>query len=498
MKNLDQFLVSPVKISTILLFTLFISLSINPVLDTDFGWHLKIGEYIFETGSVPKTDLFSYTNSDYPLINNSILSDLTFYVLFKLADGRIYPHVLLVAAMLFVAFLWLLPSSFMDKALDFEDRIIFALLGLTTAQRLIYLNPIVYDYAGFAAVLFILEKYKKEKNTRILWFTPLVLFFWTNLHAGFTIGFALFGLYILSELIEFVLGQTDAETIKKEIKTLLFFLAASFTATILNPYGIRIYQEIFNIFSSTLVSGRIMYWQPSFMSASSAFFYVYFLLFVLFLVFSRRIPAVRFIVYAAFWGATGFWALRFYPFFILSTILVLRQIDAKKAVLAPLMLFTIFFAAFIIYTGKGVKIIKLFVPSPGAVKFLFSKRQVLYFDAPVGAFEFLKKYAEEGKIGERMFNEFDWGGALTWYLPERKVFINGYMPHWKDERGHEILADFGTIRNLGQNWQEFVDYYAIDWFLVMPKAPVVQALKLMPDTWEMVYEDEKAVVFVKK
>src|SRR5512144_1729468 len=66
----------------------------------DFWWHLKAGEIIVTTRSIPKTDLFSFTAAGHPFILQNWLLEVIYYAAYR-AGGL----ALLVAmnAMLLVA-----------------------------------------------------------------------------------------------------------------------------------------------------------------------------------------------------------------------------------------------------------------------------------------------------------------------------------------------------------------------------------------------------------
>ena len=50
-------------------------------INQDIGRHIKIGEIIWQTKSVPDTNLFSYTEPNNPFINHHWLSEVVFYFL---------------------------------------------------------------------------------------------------------------------------------------------------------------------------------------------------------------------------------------------------------------------------------------------------------------------------------------------------------------------------------------------------------------------------------
>jgi hypothetical protein len=49
-------------------------------LDQDLGRHLKLGEIIWQTKSIPKTNLFSYVTPDNPFINHHWLFEVLAYL----------------------------------------------------------------------------------------------------------------------------------------------------------------------------------------------------------------------------------------------------------------------------------------------------------------------------------------------------------------------------------------------------------------------------------
>src|SRR4030066_475981 len=52
-------------------------------LDPDFGWSLRLGEFIFKNG-IPKTDPFSYTMPSYPYVDYEWLIHLGMIKIYSL------------------------------------------------------------------------------------------------------------------------------------------------------------------------------------------------------------------------------------------------------------------------------------------------------------------------------------------------------------------------------------------------------------------------------
>ncbi|MCL6506757.1 MAG: hypothetical protein K6T59_07010, partial [Bryobacteraceae bacterium] len=78
--------------------------------DGDTGWHVRTGDHIVETGSIPRRDLFSYTRPGEPWFAWEWLSDLIlawFHRQWGLPGVTALAGVLIALAML-VLFRWML------------------------------------------------------------------------------------------------------------------------------------------------------------------------------------------------------------------------------------------------------------------------------------------------------------------------------------------------------------------------------------------------------
>ena len=67
----------------VLILGLFL-MTLRPIADPDFWWHLRTGQLILQTHAIPHTDPFSYTMVGKPWITHEWLSEIIIYVLFRL------------------------------------------------------------------------------------------------------------------------------------------------------------------------------------------------------------------------------------------------------------------------------------------------------------------------------------------------------------------------------------------------------------------------------
>src|ERR1051326_4348754 len=55
-----------------------------PIPLTDFWWHLKMGEIIATTHSIPKVDIFSFTAAGQPFVVQNWLAEVIFFWTYKI------------------------------------------------------------------------------------------------------------------------------------------------------------------------------------------------------------------------------------------------------------------------------------------------------------------------------------------------------------------------------------------------------------------------------
>ncbi len=71
------------KIFEVYVFAFAFFFAARPLSDGDFWWHLKTGEYILNTRSIPKTDFFSFTNYGKAWVAHEWLSEAIFYAIYS-------------------------------------------------------------------------------------------------------------------------------------------------------------------------------------------------------------------------------------------------------------------------------------------------------------------------------------------------------------------------------------------------------------------------------
>lgn len=397
-------------------------------LDPDFGWHLKAGDYIFHHW-IPVHDIFTYTANQFEWINHEWLNDVIIYGLSSIG-GYLFVAI-------FFAALWTLAIY------TVANRARFAIILIASWALIPYLGirPVVWTVLGLAIIIRLLSNLSVKNYILIC----LLVLFWVNLHGGFVIGFLAIAIY----------------AIQKHSKRLLVLLLITLFITLLNPYGINIYREIFRTLLDGSLHGQIDEWNFFNIKING---WAYIVLFWSgFLLFSKNKFSNWFNLGPILFVAS-LSAARNFPLFIIATISTLDDYYSKFKKELPSK----------INKTSNLIIILFFIALLGWFGFLLSMSNWVYWPDkgyPTKSVQYLSQHECKGNL----FNHYDIGGYLVWKLPNQKVYIDGRMPSWRDQDGRKYLIRHNNI--LGNiSWETEFKKYNIKCAIIKNNAMLKEAL----------------------
>lgn len=405
-------------------------------LDPDFGWHLKVGELILKSG-IPAHDTFSYTMPSYKYIYHDWLSDVLI--------TRLYPligYTGLSAIYAAIATGALLITTFIYRKLNMLPMIAAASFMLTPSG----IRTQLITWLFLAILLLMLSL---NKNSKLKCLIPILFLLWVNLHGGFVLG--------LLVLLLFAVFQT----------TKLFpILLLSILATLINPYGIGIWQEVTKTTSGLFLHFAIAEWLPPILDFDIP-------LMIFLAITSSLVFAFRKILDKA--------ELVLFGIFLLLAISANRNIPLFALISIPI--FAKVFLEFRKEAAKRKSGPKWF----GLIYFLFSVLAIICFISgfkssltiqqaseksyyPKEAIGYLKNHPFPGNL----FSLYNWGGYLIWKYPEKRVFVDGRMPSWKVVQARKgesafALGEFLDAANGSVELKPMFEKYHITTVLVTPK-----------------------------
>jgi hypothetical protein len=447
-------------------------------IDWDFWWHLKAGQYIVQSKSIPHVDPFSFTRAGAEWITHEWLSEVIMYTVFR-AGGWIGLFILFGTT---ITAAWAICFQRCEgKPFTAAFAVVFA---ATASASLFGFRPQMFTLLVASIFISLLDGYVFGGKRRVIWFLPPLMLLWVNLHAGSVLGLALILLFV-------VMAGLDGEW--KRIKPLLLTLAICVAVVPLNPNGFRMFSYPFETLSAPAMQGFIQEW------------------------FSPDFHQFRFLPLAALILVT-FSAMALSPtrprrgeLFALVTLSFAalrsgRHIPIFALFAAPL--FAKYLAQWIsaqtsspitlrsaTTTGSNIVLTLALLLLP---TFIIVKRvgnfnsSVASYEAqkfPAGAVDFIEKQEAVGPI----FNDYNWGGYLIWKLyPGRRVFIDGRA----DVYGDGFIFEYLRTYDGGRGWRDTLDHFEIQTVLIQPNSALTTLLR-EDKGWHKVFEDEQAVVFAR-
>src|SRR5277367_3273285 len=83
MRRILQALHSPQIAFSAILLSGLLAMTARNAVDPDLWWHLRTGQWILDTGHVPRSDPFSFTRAGHAWVAQEWLSEVVFYELWK-------------------------------------------------------------------------------------------------------------------------------------------------------------------------------------------------------------------------------------------------------------------------------------------------------------------------------------------------------------------------------------------------------------------------------
>lgn len=447
-------------------------------IDPDFWWHLKTGQYIVQTGIIPHLDPFSFTKGGAEWVSHEWLSEVVIYTTFRVTGWA--GLFLLFGAAITVA---LGVCYWRSEGKPFVAGFATFLAALASAP-LFGLRPQMFTFLFASVFIAVLERHLNENKQGLLWFLPLGMLVWVNLHAGFALGAALLVLFMAMAALE---RKWD------RIKPLILTLGGCLAVIPFNPHGFRMFTYPLETLSSPAMQSLIQEWlSPDFHQFRFLPLAVLMLAtFAAVALSPQRIKASELVALLVL----SFAALRsgrHIPLFAIFAAPTLAKYLLRWSASQTRLKFSLRPQPL---TGARVIINLALLCLPAIVVI----RQVVDFKAHQSLYE-SKRYPEAAvsviknqQLPGPIFNDYNWGGYLIWKLyPERRVFIDGRADVYSDS----FLFDYMNTYNADPVWRAQFQRFGIQTVLIEPHSSLATLLR-QEKGWRTVFEDSGAVLFAR-
>jgi hypothetical protein len=476
--------------------------------DPGLGWHVRNIDAILAHGGWLTTDPFtdSRVAGTQPYYTNQWLGDLCYWLGWHWAglEGIAVVNALVIACLgrLFyrmliaddipwpVAFLWsvlvLIGTSCSWTARPNVFTILFLLI------------------TGRACVLL--------HEGRLSWRMSLGLLplfaIWANTHGGFIGGLVTLIAALGLEVVHVLLTR-DPEARGAgwdRVRHLAVLVVGAGLATLLNPYGYRLYPWVFSLLGKPFFMALHDEWRtPDFQSAGAMRYELLILLFPLLVGWSSRRPHLVELGLAVLWlhfALTGF-----------------RYVALWVVVAGPLLARSFVAIRPLQELAASLELDRspdsLFVNRPGSASWLwslvamfalfgwarFTQGAFAFHDQKMIASRTLDRCVEiHREIAEQqaqppvIFHSYNWGGYLTWHgWPSVHIWIDDR----NEVQGKDRIEEYLSIRDAEPGWEKKLAHVGVQLVCIEASTPLARELAPNP-RWQERYRDKHAVIFERK
>ncbi|MEG1987250.1 MAG: hypothetical protein RR047_02175 [Bacilli bacterium] len=439
----------------------------------DYWWHLKVGEYIYKTGTIPLTSIFSWFGSINNLswISHEWLSELLLY-LYQLIFGsnHIIWFCLINIGLLFTS-LYLFNKEACLK--NIFQTLVFLAFGIFLIFPALAPRPYLISYILLAILLYLLFDLNKHPHSKKIYLVPIITILYANFHGGSSnLTYILCFMFAFCGLFKFKLKHIESTRLNPlQIKKYCLIGLLSILAILINPHGIKLLLYPFINMQDTLMKGLILEWAPLNITNLSHLPVLIFLIYLVIKLIStkKQISFLHISLMAAFILLT-ISSVRFAPLLWIVSSFIILGLNSEK--IPPIKIWTILSFSFIIL--GTVSIIK--------------EQENVHNKLNTGVLDYqVISYLKEHKP-TRLYNYYDYGGYLIYNnIP---VFIDGRA----DMYSKYNLRDAVKLAFLKGEYQAILDNYNFD-YLVIPKTiPLTEYLDNNPQ-YQLVLTTSKTVIY---
>ncbi len=478
--------------------------SLIPLPPNDFWWHLKIGEIIYTTHTIPNTNMFAWTlPADAPFTYGAWLGELLLYLLYRMGG---LPLVTFARNLLVLLAFWLVGQTARERSGSWRlTAPALALAGGMSLNNLI-VRPQIWAFPLFALYLWLLNRHAAcsaarseaecRRRARWLLLLPLLMAFWVNVHGSFVLGLVLVGIFAVGEALRTLLRGPDALP-RRRVGILFGTGALTALATLANPRGVGIAAYVVDLLTDRPSQALVVEWQsPTPSGIANIVFYISILALILTLAFTRRRPSPTDLLLTVGFLWLAWSGMRYVIWYGMVMMPILAEqwaglwprLTALPARRHPVNLVLLLLLAVPLVLAQPWWVERLPLPETywKQVWRGVPEGPLIGRETPVAAVEYLRAHP-----GGRLFNEMGYGSYLIWALPQQGVFVDPRVELYP----YEQWLDYVRIGR-GVRYNELLEQYGANRLMVDRElqGELIRSLENDP-LWEREYADERTEIW---
>jgi hypothetical protein len=352
------------------------------------------------------------------------------------------------------------------------------------------MNLILGPRPGMLTILFtiielnLILSARRTGLTKKLWLLPFMLLLWANWHIQFVYGLLLLGIFATLPLLPPLWQKTIAAREISFSKQLWLVLLAGFFATLINPFGPRVYSTVFQYMHQPKSYSLIVELRAITFREPGQFVALFLVLFAAAAIGWRREKNLLWPVllllasFLAFRSVKEIWFLVVISLCALSDGWNVKSLSDYRARIPRSQTITCVWVLAILVVGfRRYDVSNAWLEMQVAGHF------------PEVAAQYIEKHHLPGPL----FNDFNWGGFLIWRLPELPVSMDGRT----NVQGDERVAHFSAVWNGKPEWATDEELQHANVILAKKDSALAAILRLDP-RFKLVYDDIQAQVFTRR
>lgn len=466
-------------------FILLFAIALRVPNDSDTWWHIRSGEQTLTHGII-YDDPFSHTYNGEKWINHSWGAQVLLSAIWQVGGNTglaLYTALLAIGGM---ACLYQISGG------NAYLRIFTMVLGATTAAVFWSARPQMLSFFFACAILWLVYRHKRHQQDH-LWLIVPLMWLWSNLHAGWSIGYLLLFAFIVGEAFNRLFNSDQHSLSWGAWRKLVQVTLLSVPLLALSPYGFDNMLVPIQTVNIAPLRTFIQEWQSPNFQQTNLLPFVAMLMLLFFALWLSRLP----FDWSSFFLLIGtlllalLYARNVALFAVVATPILTHHLDnalqVRGMILRPRRKISITLSwvnvTLIIVTLLGVILYAIGLLSPQHVE------QVQAQTLPLAAVAYLNQHPAAPQV----FNSYNWGGYMLFAAPQYPVFIDGRTDLYGDFVNQYAAIYSDQVASLEQT----LHHYAINTVLVERVAPMNAALADLPD-WQLIYEDDLSMLWRRR
>jgi len=477
----------------------FVVAMMGDAITVDYPWLLESGRAVIAQGGLPGTDIFSWTHGEDEWVQYQWLFEVGLVYVVDLfgVDWMIRLFMLLVVVMyVLIPLFGAVPR-----------RVPYVLTVSVGSVALLIITINMSIRPGLMTTLFLLIQYVTLAGMRRgrlshggFAIIGVMYLLWGNIHMGVILGVISLALMLAGDMLEktgrrrFEPADPDVEGQPLAPRIYLAMIGLAIAASLVNPYGLHIYERIIDLSSQTSHTVNVEELQALNMQwGQGQLLMLLFGGFMVALTFSRRALAAQEILHIVVFTAMALFAARLvlWPalFFVLILPKALHHVTTDLKSRDPSLHFLLQAAAefrpmIVALVVLFAVVMTVFIPH-----YLTPQRLGKCEELMPG----LAKIADLRRPEDRMFNDPTAGSCMLLVDPKAKLFID---PRF-DFYGGDFTAEAGATMRMARDWREVLDRWGADSVMIRRVWPIAGALD-RADDYEKLFDDGVIAFYRRK